>query len=66
MYEIFLIPQTKIIKKILFNEQIITFKETFDLCKFEEDLLVKYDYYYESFEIYNRNYEKINYIITID
>jgi hypothetical protein len=65
MYDIYLIPETKIIKQILFNNNIQTYKECFELCKFDEDLLVIYDYYYESFKIYDRNYEKINYIIKI-
>ena len=65
MYEIYLIPETKLIKKIIFNNKIQTFKESFEICKFDEDLLVIYDYYYESFKIYNKTYEKINYIINI-
>jgi hypothetical protein len=65
MYEIYLIPETKLIKKIVLNNQVLTFKENFKLCRFDEDLLVIYDYYYESFKIYNKTYEKINYIINI-
>ncbi len=65
MYIVNLIPETKLIKNIFFNDNLVLFSEGFELKKFKEELFVKYDYYYESFEIYDKYYKKVKYIIEI-
>jgi hypothetical protein len=66
MYIVHLIPETTLVKNIYFDNKLIYFNEGFDFTKFDEELFVKYDYYYESFNIYDRNYIKVNYTIELE
>jgi hypothetical protein len=66
MYIVNLIPQTNLIKNIFFNDNLVLFSEGFELRKFEGELFVKYDYYYESFEIYDRKYKIVKYTIEME